>query len=127
MILLSTWVSAAKLTTISNCSLSKIEKISKIADVVQSICYIVIPASIIFFGIWYFTDLLTALYIIIPLSVIAVMVGLSLKYVINKFNNKLDKINSKFEKSITDNYKSINSFFDKDYIYNVMNQNKDNQ
>ena len=86
----------------------------------QSICYIGIPALIILFGIWYFVDLKTALYVLIPLTVIGVIVGLLIKNIINKVNDKLDKINSKFDKK-SDKYVDINSFFDKSYIYSVLN------
>lgn len=98
----------------------KLEKRFRVIDILQSICYIGIPALIILFGIWYFVDLKTALYVLIPLTVIGVIVGLLIKNIINKVNDKLDKINSKFDKK-SDKYVDINSFFDKSYIYSVLN------
>lgn len=101
----------------------KLEKKLKIADVMQSICYIGIPALIILFGIWYFSDLKTALCVLIPLTTIGITVGLILRKVINKFNNKSDKINFKYGNK-TNKYVDFNSFFDKSYIYSVLNTNQ---
>ncbi len=104
---------------------AKLEKKLKIADIMQTVCYIGIPALIIFIGIWYFADIKTALCILIPLTIVTTVVGLLLKKLINKFNNKLDKINSKFEKT-NDKYVDVNSFFDKNYIRNVLINNTSN-
>lgn len=98
----------------------KLEKKLRIVDVMQSICYIGIPALIIFIGTWYISDFKTALYILIPLTIIGVTVGLLLKKVIGKFINKLDEINAKYENE-TNKFSDINSFFDKSYIYSVLN------
>lgn len=102
----------------------KLEKKLRITDIFQTVCYIGIPALIIFLGIWHFVNFKTALSIIIPLTVIGIAIGLLLKKIISVFNNKLDRINSKFEK--TNKYVDINSFFDKDYILSVINYEKDN-
>lgn len=100
----------------------KLEKRLRIIDILQTICYIVIPALIIFLGIWYFVDFKTALVVIIPLTIIGIVIGLLLKKIISKFNNKLDQINSKFEKT-NDKYVDVNSFFDKNYIKSILNNN----
>lgn len=100
----------------------KLEKRLRIIDILQSICYIGIPALIIFLGIWYFVNFKTALGVIIPLTIIGIVIGLLLKKIISKFNNKLDQINSKFDK--TTQYIDTNSFFDKDYILSVLNDKK---
>ncbi len=100
----------------------KLEKKLRIIDILQSICYIGIPALIIFLGIWYFVNFKTALGVIIPLTIIGIVIGLLLKKIISKFNNKLDQINSKFDK--TTQYIDTNSFFDKDYILSVLNDKK---
>lgn len=115
-------LSAKKQLSASQEKEAKLEKKLKIADIMQTICYIGIPALIIFFGIWYFVDITTTLYIIFSLSIIAITVGLLLKKLINKFNNTLDKINSKFEKA-NDKYVDVNSFFDKNYICSVLSNN----
>lgn len=101
---------------------AKLEKRLRIIDILQTICYIGIPALIIFFGIWYFVDFITALCIIISLTIVGVVVGLLLKKIISKFNNKLDQYNSKFEK--TNHYFDTNSLFDKDYILSVIDDRK---
>lgn len=98
----------------------KLEKKLKIIDILQTVCYIGIPALIILLGIWYFADLKTALTILIPLTFVGVFVGLTIKKILNKFNNKLEKINSQFEKKDNE-YIDIHSFFNKNYIYNVVN------
>ena len=98
---------------------AKLEKKFKVADIFQSICYIGIPAIIILFGVWYYLDLLTALCILIPLTIVSIIVGLIIKKAISKFSNKLDKLNSKFEKN-TNKYVNVNSFFDKSYIHSVL-------
>lgn len=100
----------------------KLEKRLRIIDILQTICYIGIPALIIFLGIWYFVDFKTALVVIIPLTIIGIVIGLLLKKIISKFNNKLDQINSKFEKT-NDKYVDVNSFFDKNYINSILNNN----
>lgn len=100
----------------------KLEKRLRIIDILQTICYIGIPALIIFLGIWYFVNFKTALGVIIPLTIIGIVIGLLLKKIISKFNNKLNQINSKFDK--TTQYIDTNSFFDKDYILNVLNDKK---
>lgn len=100
----------------------KLEKRLRIIDILQTICYIGIPALIIFLGLWYYIDFKTALIVIIPLSIIGIVIGLLLKKIISKFNNKLDKINSKFEKA-NDKYVDVNSFFDKNYINSILNNN----
>lgn len=98
----------------------KREKRLKVINVLQSVCYIGIPALIILFGIWYFVDLKTALSILIPLIVIGVIVGLAIRRILKKVNKKLDKINSKLENSSSE-YTDFNSFFNKSYIYSVVN------
>lgn len=98
----------------------KLEKRLRIIDIFQTTCYIGIPALIILLGIWYFADLKIALTILIPLTVVGIIVGLTIKKILSKFNNKLDKINSKFEKNQNE-YVDINLFFNKSYIYNVVN------
>ena len=98
---------------------AKLEKKFKVADIFQSICYIGIPAIIILFGVWYYLDLLTDLCILIPLTIVSIIVGLIIKKAISKFSNKLDKLNSKFEKN-TNKYVNVNSFFDKSYIHSVL-------
>lgn len=100
----------------------KLEKRLRIIDILQTICYIGIPALIIFFGIWYFVDFITALGIIIPLTIVGVVIGLLLKKIISKFNNKLEQLDSKFEK--TNHYIDTNAFFDKDYILSVMDDQR---
>lgn len=97
----------------------KLNRKLKIIDVLQSVCYIGIPAFIIFFGIWYFADFKTALSILVPLAIIGTLIGLLIKKIINKFNNKLDKINSKFENESKKNI-DINLFFDKSYIDSII-------
>lgn len=103
---------------------AKLEKKLKIVDIIQTVCYIGIPALIIFAGIWYFVDIKTALCILIPLTILAVAIGLLLKKAINRFNNKLDKINSKFQKANVE-FDGVNSFLDKNYIRNVLNNNQE--
>ncbi len=98
---------------------SKINKVFKILNILQSVCNIGIPTLIIFFGLWYFANFQTALLVIIPLTVTAVLIGLLLKYIINKLNRKSDKFNSKSE---IDLYVNTDSFFNKDYIYSVLNK-----
>lgn len=100
----------------------KATKIAKVFDVLQSICYIGLPGIIIFFGVWYYSNILTALYIIVPLSAISIIVGLLIKKLINKFNKKLDE-------KIDDNnvhalYIDTWSYFEKEYIYSVVRSNK---
>ena len=103
----------------------KLENKLKVIDILHSVCYVGIPGLIIFFGLWYYVDLKTALYVVIPLIIVATAIGLILKKVINRFNNKLDKFNSKFEKG-TDKFVDFNSFFDKNYILSVLNNEKNN-
>lgn len=100
----------------------KLEKKLKAADIFQTVSYVGIPALIIFFGIWHFVDLKTAVLILIPLIAVGIAIGLLFRKMINKFNNKLDKMNSKFEKE-NEKFIDFNSFFDKNYIYDVLNGN----
>lgn len=97
----------------------KLEKRLKVFDILQDICYIGIPALIILIGIWYFVDFKTALGLMIPLTIVAVAIGLLLKKLIFKFNNKLEKFNSKSEKK-TNLYVNTNSFFNKEYILDLL-------
>lgn len=102
----------------------KATKIVKVIDVLQSICYIGLPFGIIFFGVWYYSNILTALYIIVPLSVIAVIVGLLVRKILNKFNKKLDEIIDDDDKDKHDLYVDKWSYFEKEYIYSVVRSNK---
>ena len=97
----------------------KLEKRLKIVDVLQTICYIAIPALIILIGVWYFVDLKTALYILIPLSIVGVVIGLLLKKLINKFNDKLDKISLEYDKKPNE-FIDTDLFFDKNYILDII-------
>lgn len=101
----------------------KLEKKLKVVDIFQTVCYVGIPALIIFFGIWRFVDLKTAVLILIPLMAVGIAIGLLLRKTMNKFNKKLDKMNSKFEKG-NEKFIDFNSFFDKNYIYDVLNNNQ---
>ena len=83
----------------------KLENKLKVIDILQSVCYVGIPGLIIFFGLWYFVDLITALYVVIPLIIVATAIGLILK-------------------KGTDKFVDFNSFFDKNYILSVLNNEK---
>lgn len=98
----------------------KATKIAKVFDILQSVCYIGLPAIIIFFGVWYYTNILTALYTIVPLSVISIIVGLLIKKLINKFNKKVEKLNT----NNRDLYIDTRSYFEKEYIYSVVRADK---
>lgn len=94
----------------------KLAKIASVFDVMQTICYIGIPALIIFIGVWYYANIKTALMIIIPLTVIGIVVGLIIKKLIGKFNNKLERLNGKYE----DLYVNTDSLFDSKYILSIV-------
>lgn len=91
----------------------------KIIDALQTICYIGVPALIIFLGIWYFVDFKNAISVIIILGIVGIVIGLLLKKVISKFNNKIDKANARFDNA--NQYVDTNSFFDRAYILSVLN------
>ncbi len=111
--------SAKKQLSIAREKEIKLEKRLKLFEILQDICYVGVPALIILIGIWYFVDLRTALSIMIPLTIVAIAIGLLLKKLISKFNNKLEQINSKSEKK-TNLYVDTNSFFDKEYILDIV-------
>lgn len=102
----------------------KLEKRLKIIDALQTICYIGVPALIIFLGIWYFVDFKNAISVIIILGIVGIVIGLLLKKVISKFNNKIDKANSRFDN--VNQYVDTNSFFDRAYILSVLNDQNHN-
>ena len=56
----------------------KLEKRLKIIDTLQTICYIGVPALIIFLGIWYFVDFKNAISVIIILGIVGIVIGLLL-------------------------------------------------
>lgn len=93
-------------------------KYVKVYDVLQSICYVGVPGGILFFGIWYLTNLWMALYVTVPVAVVGVLVGLFIKYILNKFVKKLDKLAG----TENDLYVDTNSYFQKEYILNIMNK-----
>lgn len=97
----------------------KLEKRLKIIDALQTICYIGVPALIIFLGIWYFVDFKNAISVIIILGIVGIVIGLLLKKVISKFNNKIDKANARFDN--VNQHVDTNSFFDRAYILSVLN------
>ena len=98
-------------------------KYLKVFDVLQSICYIGVPCGILFFGIWYFTNILTALYITIPTAVVGVVIGLLIKKITNNFNNKLDRL----AQNQNDLYVDENSYFQKEYILSAVNSSNKNR
>lgn len=94
----------------------KASKYVKVYDVLQSICYVGVPGAILFFGIWYFANLLTALYVTVPVAIVGVLVGLLIKYILAKVVKKLDKIAG----NDNDLYVDENSYFQKEYILSVI-------
>lgn len=99
----------------------KASKYLKVFDVLQSFFYIGVPGCILFFGIWYFTNILTALYITIPTAIVGVVIGLLIKKTINNFNKKLDRLTQ----NKNDLYVDENSYFQKEYILSVIGRTDD--
>lgn len=92
-------------------------KYLKVFDVLQIICYISVPCGILFFGAWYFADELTALYVTVLIAIIGLVAGLLLRNLIKKVNKKLDKL-GKYQNYL---YVDTNSYFQNEYISNVIN------
>lgn len=92
-------------------------KYLKVFDVLKIICYIGVPCGILFFGAWYFADELTALYVTVLIAIIGLVAGLLLRNLIKKVNKKLDKL-GKYQNYL---YVDTNSYFQNEYISNVIN------
>lgn len=95
----------------------KAPKYLKVFDVLQTICYIGVPSGIIFLGVWYFADALTALYVTVLIAAIGLAAGLLIRNLIKKFTKKLNKP-GEYENNL---YVDENSFFQNEYISNVIN------
>lgn len=96
----------------------KWSKYLKIFDVLQSICYIGVPGGILFFGVWYFTNIVTALFVTVPIAIVGVFVGMLIKKIIRKFNKKLDRLTE----NKYDLYVDEKSYFQKEYILSVISK-----
>lgn len=94
----------------------KAAKRLKVLDILQTICYVGVPGCILFFGIWHFVDLLTALYITVPVAIVGVLAGLLIKKLLAKVNKKINK----FTQDSNDLYVDTDSYFQKEYIFNVI-------
>ncbi len=95
----------------------KASKYLKVFDVLQTICYVGIPCGILFFGVWYFADALTALYVTVLIAAVGLVAGLLIRKLIKKVTKKLDKL-GEYENDL---YVDTNSYFQNEYISNVIN------
>lgn len=95
----------------------KATNVLRVFDVLQTICYVGVPGGILFFGTWYFANLLTALYVTVPTAIVGVLVGLLIRNLLKKVNNKLEKL-GEYENDL---YVDDDSYFQKEYILNVIN------
>lgn len=94
----------------------KVSKYVRVFDVLQTIFYVGIPSAIVFFGVWYFANFLTALYVTVPTIIVGVLVGVLIKNMINKFGKKIDNLT----KIKNDLYVNTDSYFEQEYIISVI-------